>query len=90
MPDFAGIRWSLPRGAWYNVLDRGCDMQDDKPTPDVLTLDEAARYLRVNERTVRGMLKDKRLPGTKIGRAWRLRRADLDKVLAGQARLDRE
>jgi len=62
-------------------------MPEDKPTPDVLTIDEAAAYLRANERTVRVMLREKRLPGAKIGRAWRIRRADLDRVLSGELEL---
>lgn len=65
-------------------------MRDEKPTPDVMTIDEAAAYLRVNERTLRIMLKQKRLPGAKIGRAWRIRRADLDRVLAGEVKPGQE
>jgi excisionase family DNA binding protein len=58
---------------------------DDKK-PEILTVEQAADYLGVSRVTVNKMLKAGKLPGAKIGRAWRIRRADLDKVLAGQYR----
>jgi len=44
---------------------------------DVLTADEAAGFLRVSTKTILGLAKDGRLPGEKVGRAWRFLRADL-------------
>jgi excisionase family DNA binding protein len=51
--------------------------------PALMTCEEAADYLRLHERTVGRLLKQGRLPGVKVGRQWRLRRADLDAYLAG-------
>jgi excisionase family DNA binding protein len=51
---------------------------------DLLTLDEAAAYLRVHRRTMGRLLRQGAVPGTKIGRQWRVRAADLDAVLASQ------
>jgi excisionase family DNA binding protein len=48
-----------------------------------MTCEEAAAYLRLHERTVGRLLKQGELPGVKVGRQWRLRRADLDAYLAG-------
>ncbi len=53
---------------------------------ELLTCEEAAAYLRVHPRTVGRLLKEGRLPGVKVGRQWRLRRADLDAHLSGGAR----
>lgn len=50
---------------------------------ELLTCEEAATYLRVHPRTVGRLLKAGRLPGVKVGRQWRLRKADLDAYLAG-------
>ena len=50
---------------------------------DLLTLAEAAAYLRVHRRTMGRLLRQGVVPGTKIGRQWRVRVADLDAVLAG-------
>ena len=50
---------------------------------ELLTLAEAAAYLRVHRRTMTRLLQQRVVPGTKIGRQWRVRMADLDAVLAG-------
>src|SRR5215212_6239963 len=53
---------------------------------ELLTLAEAAAYLRVHRRTMSRLLQQRVVPGTKIGRQWRVRVADLDAALAGGAR----
>ena len=50
---------------------------------ELLTCEEAAAYLRVHPRTVGRLLKEGKLPGVKVGRQWRLRKADLDAHLGG-------
>ena len=50
---------------------------------DLLTCHEAATYLRLHVRTVGRLLNQGMLPGVKVGRQWRLRRADLDAYLRG-------
>lgn len=51
---------------------------------ELLTPEEAARYLRVNPQTVYRLLRGGNCPGVKVGRQWRIRRADLDAHLCGQ------
>jgi excisionase family DNA binding protein len=53
-------------------------------TPGLLTLAEAAAYLRVHRRTMSRLLRQGVIPGTKIGRQWRVRAADLDAAVASQ------
>jgi excisionase family DNA binding protein len=50
---------------------------------ELLTLAEAAEYLRLHRRTLTRLLREGTVPGTKIGRQWRVRKADLDAVLTG-------
>ena len=45
---------------------------------DVLTVEEAARLLKVNPRTILRWCATNQLPHTQIGRTYRLRRADLE------------
>ncbi|ADU51839.1 DNA binding domain protein, excisionase family [Thermaerobacter marianensis DSM 12885] len=52
--------------------------------PEVMTVSEAAAYLRVDERTVRRLLREGRLPGRKVGRQWRLHKVALDRFLDGE------
>jgi len=49
---------------------------------EVLTLEEAANFLRCSPDTVKRRARAGEVPASKIGRAWRFRRADLDQWLA--------
>lgn len=44
---------------------------------EVLTAAQAAEILQLNERTVRNLLNESKLPGTRIGREWRLLRSEV-------------
>jgi excisionase family DNA binding protein len=46
--------------------------------PDPLTVNEVAAEFRVNKKTVLGLIHDGTLPASKLGRVYRIRRADLD------------
>ena len=46
-------------------------------TNDLLTRAEAARYLRVSDRTVSRLIRTGKLPAARIGRAVRIRQSDL-------------
>lgn len=46
-----------------------------------LTIEEAATLLRMHPDTVRRLLREKRLPGKKVGREWRISQEVLDKFL---------
>ncbi|OFV99073.1 MAG: hypothetical protein A3H94_05545 [Acidobacteria bacterium RIFCSPLOWO2_02_FULL_60_20] len=50
---------------------------------EILTPEEASRYLRVHSQTVYRRLRAGKLPGAKIGDQWRIRKADLDDYLKG-------
>jgi excisionase family DNA binding protein len=48
---------------------------------DVMTLHEAAEYLRVHPRTLRMKAGEGKIPGAKIGRVWRFHRRQLESWL---------
>ena len=48
---------------------------------DILTLDEAAAYLRVHPRTLRLKASKGVIPGAKIGKVWRFHRKQLEEWL---------
>lgn len=56
------------------------------PEPDVLTLNEAAAYVRVSEKTLRELAKSRRVPCQRVGREWRFLRKALDDWLVGGKR----
>jgi excisionase family DNA binding protein len=45
--------------------------------PPFVTVEEIARAVRVHDETIRVIIKKKVLPGTKIGRQWRVKRDDV-------------
>lgn len=55
-------------------------------TEDVLTADDAARVLRVSAKTVKRMAGDGRIPGQRVGRAWRFSKVAVLDWLAGSER----
>ncbi len=53
---------------------------------EVLTLDEVARLLRLNRKTVEKLIHTGRLHAVKVGRVWRIPRAAVVAFLEGKER----
>ena len=54
-------------------------------TGTALTIDQVAEKLKVSDRTVRNMIKDKRIRAFKVGqRRWRIDQDDLDAYIEAQ------
>lgn len=47
-------------------------------TDEIMDIKAAAQYLRVKERTLYSLVKQKKVPGIKIGGQWRFRKRQLD------------
>ena len=45
---------------------------------EIMTVQEVARYLRLNEATIYKMANAGDIPAVKVGRAWRFRRQQID------------
>jgi excisionase family DNA binding protein len=43
----------------------------------LLTVDQAAEYLQANPQVIRRWLREKKLPGFKVGHEWRIDEKDL-------------
>jgi excisionase family DNA binding protein len=48
---------------------------------DLMTIPEVAEYLRLSERTIRTLLERGELPSTRIGKSYRFRRVDIEKMV---------
>lgn len=48
---------------------------------DILTPDEAARYLKISEQTLRKLRQRKAIRAKQVGRQWRYLKEDLDRFL---------
>jgi excisionase family DNA binding protein len=53
---------------------------------DLLTVDEVADYLRIKSTTVRDLIKRGELPAARVGRVYRIKRADVEKLLSTEAK----
>lgn len=53
---------------------------------EFLSLKEVGVLLGLSEATIRRRLRDGTLPAVKIGGVWRVRRADLDRLLTPRAK----
>lgn len=47
----------------------------------ILTVAQAAEYLKVCEKTVRRLISNKALSASKVGKSWRIQKSDIDKYL---------
>jgi excisionase family DNA binding protein len=50
---------------------------------ELLTVDEAAAKLRVNADTIRRLMRQKKLPGVKVGGQWRISATALQEYIKG-------
>ncbi len=60
-------------------------MNDKKEYRDIMTLAEAAEYVRLTQRTVRGLAQRGEIPCAKLSTRWRFNKAALDSWIAGRA-----
>jgi len=49
---------------------------------EVMTTEDASRYLKLSIQTVKQRAKERRIPAARIGRNWRFLRSELDKWLS--------
>jgi len=60
-------------------------MAEELKEKDILTIGECAQLLRIGKRTMYDLVSDERVPGKifakKVGRSWRIMRAEVDRFL---------
>jgi len=61
-------------------------MREPTETGHVLTLPEAAKYLRVSQKTLGDMARRRKLPARKVGREWRFSRLVLERWLTEETK----
>ncbi|MCL1882547.1 MAG: helix-turn-helix domain-containing protein [Defluviitaleaceae bacterium] len=48
---------------------------------EILTIHEAAKYLKISGKTIRRLISNKLLVASKVGNTWRIRKSDIDSYL---------
>ncbi|MEI8704676.1 helix-turn-helix domain-containing protein [Pseudoalteromonas sp. B62] len=51
---------------------------------DILTIQELAVYLKLNEKTAYRLASEGKLPGFKVGGSWRFKRVDIEQWIEKQ------
>lgn len=51
---------------------------------DILTIREVAQYLKLNEKTTYRLVAEGKIPGFKVGGAWRFRLSEIERWIEAQ------
>jgi excisionase family DNA binding protein len=54
---------------------------------DIMTVKELASYLKIAQKTAYRFALEKKVPGFKVGTAWRFRKSEVDRWIAQQEQL---
>lgn len=57
---------------------------------DILTIREVAEYLKLNEKTTYRLASEGKIPGFKVGGAWRFKKLEIDNWIKGQSEITHE
>jgi excisionase family DNA binding protein len=60
-------------------------MSNETSNLEILTIKEVSSYLKVTERTVYRLAAAKKIPGFKVGGAWRFSRSEIDQWIRRQS-----
>jgi|TARA_R110002124_G_scaffold5786_1_gene36263 excisionase family DNA binding protein len=60
-------------------------MPKEPSDAEILTIREVSRYLKVTERTIYRLAASKKIPGFKVGGAWRFSKAEIDQWIRRQS-----
>lgn len=60
-------------------------MPKESSDAETLTIREVAEYLKVTERTIYRLSAAKKIPGFKVGGAWRFSKAEIDQWIRRQS-----
>jgi len=56
---------------------------------DIMTIKEVSSYLKLNEKTAYRLVLDGKIPGFKVGGAWRFRKEQIDEWIKEQAKCNK-
>jgi len=60
-------------------------MPNEPADAEILTIREVSEYLKVTERTIYRLAAAKKVPGFKVGGAWRFSKAEIDQWIRRQS-----
>lgn len=57
---------------------------------DIMTIQEVAEYLKLNEKTAYRLASEGEIPGFKVGGSWRFKRQDIERWIARKTTTKRD
>ena len=60
------------------------------PNDDIMTVKELAEYLKIAEKTAYRFASEGKVPGFKVGSAWRFRKSEIDRWIGKQEKTKNE
>jgi excisionase family DNA binding protein len=58
--------------------------------PEVMTVEEAAEFLRLSKDTVYALAREGRIPGRRVGTSWRFLKKGIEDWLRGRPQVERD
>lgn len=74
------VYYILPKTDGFSI-----SMPKKPPDAEILTIREVSEYLKVTERTIYRLAAAKKIPGFKVGGAWRFSKAEIDQWIRRQS-----
>lgn len=65
---------------------KGARMQKQERRPTIMTLEEVARFLRLNKSTIYRMAREGTLPAWKLGNVWRFKKEAIEDWIVSSQR----
>lgn len=57
---------------------------------DIMTIQEVAEYLKLNEKTAYRLASEGEIPGFKVGGSWRFKRQDIERWIAQKTKATKD
>lgn len=73
---FQHLLEKIPHMWYYEIYNGGRKMDNE-----IMTIQQAAEYLQVCDKTVRRLISKKELSASKIGKSWRIKKSDIEEYL---------
>lgn len=82
---FSIIFYPILYGKYFNSTKQYClTFMSIIEKNDIMTMKELADYLKIAEKTAYRFASDKKIPGFKVGNAWRFRKSEIDNWIKKQ------
>jgi excisionase family DNA binding protein len=86
IPAFASSTESLEHSTFFRyflTINKACENKG-MTMPDILTVREVASYLKLNEKTTYRLAAEGKIPGFRVGGAWRFRLSEIERWIEEQ------